>query len=129
MAVGSYYNQANTKLILEIASGDTSDDTLLDALGALANQHIDNIFKIHDEKIPLQGANVLNDIKMAANYYTASLYKSKRGDLESADWFMKQYQGIILGMTERTAIEGQPYIAERFNSRFITGQEDVFALW
>ena len=129
MAVGSYYNKANTKLILEIASADTSDDTLLDALGALADQHIDNIFKIHDEKIPLQGANVLNDIKMAANYYTASLYKSKRGDLESADWFMKQYQGIILGMTERTSIEGQPYIVERFNSRFITGQEDIFALW
>jgi len=127
--VGSYFELANTKLILEIASADTSDDTLINALGALANQHIDNVFKIHDEKIPLQGANVLNDIKMAANYYTASLYKSKRGDLESADWFMKQYDSIIFGMTDRVAIEGAPYIVERFNSRFITGQEDIFALW
>ena len=102
---------------------------MINALGALANQHIDNVFKIHDEKIPLQGTNVLNDIKMAANYYTASLYKSKRGDLEAADWFMKQFNVIIIGMTEGRAIEGTPYIVERFNSRFITGQEDIFALW
>jgi len=126
---GSYFELANTKLILEIASADTSDDTLINAFGALANQHIDNVFKIHDEKIPLQGTNVLDDIKMAANYYTAYLYKSKRGDLESATFFKEVYDTIILGMTEGRAIEGVPYIVERFNSRFITGQEDIFQLW
>ena len=129
MAVGSYFELANTKLILEIASADTSDDTLINALGALANQHIDNILKIHDEKIPLQGTNVLDDIQMAANWYTAALYKAKRGDMDSAKFFMDHYKDIILGITDERAVEGVPYIVERFNSRFITGQEDIFALW
>ena len=126
---GSYFELANTKLILEIASADTSDDALINALGLLANQHIDNILKIHDEKIPLQGTNVLDDIQMAANWYTASLYKSKRGDMDSAKFFMDHYKDIILGITAERGVEGIPYVVERFNSRFITGQEDIFALW
>ena len=95
----------------------------------MANQHIDNVFKIHDEKIPLQGTNVLNDIKMAANYYTASLYKSKRGDLESATFFRGVFDSIIKGLTDQRAVGGVPYIVERFNSRYISGVEDVYALW
>lgn len=126
---GSYYDQAKTKRILEIAVADTSDDTFLDEMGSLANQHLDNILKIHDEKIPLQGTNVLNDIITAANFYTAYLYKSKRGDFESAKFFKEVFDVIIKGFTDEKAVEGVPYIIERFNSRFITGQQDEFALF
>ena len=126
---GSYYSQAKVKRILEIKSGDTSDDTFLDELGLAADQHIDNVLKIHDEKIPLAGANVLNDIITAANFYTAYLYKLKRGDHETAKAFKEIYQGFIDGIIDERAIDGQPYLVERFNSRFVTGADDVFALW
>ncbi len=126
---GVYYDQARTKRLLEIASADTSDDTLLDELGLVADQHIDNILKIHDEKIPLQTTNILNDIKQMAALYTAALYKGKRGDDATAKFFMDQFNVLKEGLTLERAVEGQPYIVERFNSRFITGQEDIFALW
>lgn len=124
---GSYYVQATTKLLLDIAATDTADDTLLNALGALADQHIDNILKKHDEKIPLQSTNVLNDIKMAANFYTASLYKGRREQPEEAKFWKDEFTDTINGIVEERSIEGNNYVVERFNSRF--GRGDVFALW
>ncbi len=125
---GSYYDQDRTKRLLEIAAGDTADDTLLDELGLVADLHIDNTLIIHDEKIPYTG-NILNDIKEIAALYTASLYKGKRGDFEGAKFFLDMFKDIKTGMEEQRAVEGKPYIVERFNSRYITGQEDAFALW
>ena len=124
---GSYYVQATVKTLLDIASTDTADDTLLDSLGLLADQHIDNILKKHDEKIPLQSTNVLNDIKMAANFYTVSLYKGRREQLEEAKFWKEQFTETINGIIEERSIEGNNYVVERFNSRF--GRGDVFALW
>ena len=124
----SFYAQAKAKRILEIATADTSDDTLLDELGATADQHMDNILKIQDERIPLTGT-LLNDGITAANFYVAYLYKAKRGDDESAKFFRGVFEELVAGMIENLAVEGKPYIVERFNSRFITGQEDIFALW
>lgn len=124
---GSYYTKANVKLLLDIASADTSDDTLLDMLGALANQHIDNILKQHDEKIPLQGTNVLEDIKLAADYYTTSIYKGRREQPDSAKYWMEQYQVIIDGIVEERSFEGKSFVADRHNSRY--SQSDIFELW
>ena len=124
---GSYYVQATTKLLLDIAAADTADDTLLDALGALADQHIDNIMKQHDEKIPWQSTNVLNDAKMAANFYTASLYNKRINNTESAKAWMDSYTETINGIIEDRSIEGNNYVVERFNSRF--GRGDIYALW
>ncbi len=125
---GTYYDQDRTKRLLEIATGDTADDTLLDELGLVADLHIDNTLIIHDEKIPYTG-NILNDIKELAALYTASIYKGKRGDAETSKFFMNMFKNIKTGMEEQRAVEGKPYIVERFNSRYITGQEDAFALW
>lgn len=127
--VSSYYAQAKVKRILEIASGDTSDDTLLDELGSAADKHIDNILKIHDERIPLVAGNVLNDTITAANYYVAYLYKLKRGDQETAKMYKIVFDDLITGVKEELAVVSQPYLVERFNSRFVTGADDVFALW
>ena len=124
----SFYAQAKAKRILEIATGDTSDDTFLDEIGSAADQHMDNILKIHDEKIPLSGT-LLNDGITAANFYVAYFYKAKRGDDESAKAFKGIFTELVQGMMEKLAVDGAPYIVERFNSRFITGQEDIFALW
>lgn len=126
---GSYYDQDRTKRLLEIDAADTADDVFLDELGAVADQHLDNILLIHDEKIPLQGSNILNDVKEMAALYTASLYKGKRGDNESAKFFKDQFDVLMEGIVLVRAVEGQPYIVERFNSRYQTGVEDAFALW
>ena len=125
---GSYYDQDRTKRLLEIATGDAADDTFLDELGAVADQYLDNILIAHDEKIPYT-ANILNDVKQMAALYAAGLYKGHRGDLETSEFFMKQFGILKNGLAEQRAIEGKPYLVERFNSRYITGQEDIFALW
>jgi len=126
---GVYYDQDRTKRLLEIATGDSADDTLLDELGLVADQHLDNILIAHDEKIPLTSTNILNDVKEMAALFTASIYKGKRGDQETSKFFMDLYKDLLDGLALQRGIEGKPYIVERFNSRFITGQEDIFALW
>ena len=126
---GTYYDQDRTKRLLEIATGDTADDTLLDELGLVADQYLDNILIAHDEKIPLQTGNILNDVKEMAALFTASIYKGKRGDQETAKFFKDLFTVLLDGIALERGITGVPFIAERFNSRFITGQEDVFALW
>jgi len=102
---------------VDIASADTADDTLLDLFGGLADQHIDNVLKIQDEKIPLQSTNVLNDIKMAANFYTASLYKAKKEDFPAADHWMKQYDNVINGIIAERQVENHSYVVERHMGR------------
>lgn len=121
---GSYYVQSTVKLLLNI--NNTADDTFLDLLGALADQHIDNILKIHDEKIPLQGANVLNDIKMAANFYTASLYKARREDPEMAKHWMGAFDKTIEGIKAERVVENSVYIGERHMGNRTRGTHDHY---
>lgn len=125
----SYYSQAKTKRILEIASADTSDDTFLDELGSAADQHLDNVLKIHDERIQLVSGTILNDTITAANFYTAYLYKLKRGDHETAKAFKEVFKDLLEGLKEQLAVDGMPYTVERFNSRYQTGADEEFALW
>lgn len=124
---GSYYVQATAKALLDIEVADTTDDALLDTLGGLADQHIDNILRQHDEKIPLQSTNILNDVKMAANFYVASLYKGRREQKDSAEFWLAMFEKTISGIVEDRSITANNYIVERFSSRF--GRGDVFALW
>ena len=126
---GSYYDQDRTKRLLEILTTDTADDTFLDELGAVADQHIDNILLIHDEKIPLQGANVLNDVKEMAALYTASIYKKHRGDTETAKSFMDLFDQILEGIAQQRAVEGKPYVVERHNRAWVSGADHEFALF
>jgi len=123
----SYYSQAKVKRILEIDSADTSDDTFLDELGSAADQHIDNILEIHDERIPLVAGNILNDTITAANFYVAYLYKLKRGDQDTAKAFKVIFDEILKSVQDQLAVDGQPYLVERFNSRFTTGDDHAFA--
>jgi len=125
----SYYSQAKVKRILEIDATDTSDDTFLDELGTAADQHIDNILAIHDERIPLVAGTILNDTITAANFYVAYLYKLKRGDHDTAKAFLEIFNELLTSVKDKLAVDGQPYIVERFNSRFVTGADDIFALW
>jgi hypothetical protein len=123
---GSYYVKTTVKLLLNIPTAQTSEDTLLDLLGALADQHIDNILKIHDEKIPLQGANVLNDIIMAANFYTASLYKARREDPEMAKHWMNEFNSTIEGIKAERKVENLAYLVNRHPTTLIGGTHDHY---
>jgi len=77
---GNYYGINAVKDLLNIEITDTVDDELINRFGAVANQHLDNILKQHDERIPLKVPSILADVKMSANYYVCSLFRGKRGD-------------------------------------------------
>ena len=126
---GSYYDQDRTKRLLEIGTTDASNDTFLDELGLVADQHLDNILIQHDEKVPLQTGNILNDVKEMSALFTAHIFSTQRKDPDNAKFFLDLYKTLLEGLAISRAIEGKPYIVERFNSRYITGQEDIFALW
>ncbi len=126
--VTSYYSATKTKEMLNIASGDTADDTELTSLGAVADKHIDNILKSQDERIPLAAAVVTNELVQAASYYVCSIFRGKRGDVESSKWWQAAFDTIIAGVIEELSIEGLSYDVQRFHNRY-RSEEDVFRLW
>lgn len=126
---GNYYGLNQTKLLLNIDITDTAEDEILNSFGAVSNQHIDNIQTQHDERIPLANSKVLADIKMAANYYVASLFRGKRGDVEVAEFWMNEHQKIIDGIVSKLAVEGQPQVVERFTGRRFNGDAHYLAEW
>jgi hypothetical protein len=128
---GSYYVQADAKVLLKIAAADTTDDTLIDSFGAVANQHIDNILEIYDEKIPLQGTNVLEDIKKAANFYVAQLYHSHRNNPELAEHWKNLFNQLINGLKAQRVVDNPVYTVERHMGRGGRGSEHdhFFADW
>jgi hypothetical protein len=115
------------KDLLNIDITDTVDDEILNRFGAVANQHMDNILKQHDERIPLKVPSILADVKMAANYYVCSLFRGKRGDNDTAKFWKEMFTELINGVIEERSIEGLPYDVQRFNDRY--RQEDVYRLW
>jgi len=123
----AFYSQARAKELLNIKSGDSADDTELDAYGAVADQHIDNILKQQDERIPLSGALLTAELIQAACYYVASVFRGKRGDMDAQKFWMAAFDTIIAGVVEERSIEGLSYDVQRFNDRY--RQEDIFRLW
>jgi hypothetical protein len=112
---GNYYEINACKDLLNIDVTDTVDDELLNRLGLVANTHIDNILRQHDERIPLKVPNVLADVKMAANYYVCSLFRGKRGDTDSAKFWKEQHLETINGIImEKVQDDGHPQVVERF---------------
>ncbi len=123
----NFYQINACKDLLNIEITDTVDDELLNRLGTVANQHMDNILKQHDERIPLKTPSIMADVRMAANYYVCSLFRGKRGDTETAKFWKDMFTELINGVIEDRSIEGLPYDVKRFNDRY--RQEDVFKLW
>jgi hypothetical protein len=122
-----FFGLNKCKQLLNIEVTDTADDELLTSLGEVANKHVDNILKQHDERIPLKVPAIMADVKMSANYYVCSLFRGKRGDVEVAKFWKDFFTDTINGVIENESIEGLSYDVQRFHDRF--GQEDVFKLW
>lgn len=114
---GNYYEINACKDLLNIDVTDTAEDELLNRFGIVSNSHIDNILKAHDERIPLKVPNVLADIKASANYYVCSLFRGKRGDTDSAKFWMDQSINTINGLIMNLEIDGAPQVVERFTGR------------
>ena len=125
--VSSFYSQAKTKEMLNIASGDSAENTELDSLGAVADKHIDNILKQQDERIPLTSGNVTNELVQAAVYYVCAIFRGKRGDMDASKFWQAAFDTIIAGVIEELSIDGLNYDVQRFNDRY--RQEDIFQLW
>jgi len=126
---GNYYEINACKDLLNIDNSDTADDELLNRFGLVANQHIDNILKAHDERIPLKVPRVLADVKMAANYYVCSLFRGKRGDADTAKFWLEQHENTINGIVSNLEIEGSPHVVERFTGRRFSGDSHYLADW
>ncbi len=127
---GNYYEINACKDLLNIDVTDTVDDELLNRLGLVANTHIDNILRQHDERIPLKVPNVLADVKMAANYYVCSLFRGKRGDTDSAKFWKEQHLETINGIImEKVQDDGHPQVVERFTGRRFSGDSHYLAEW
>jgi hypothetical protein len=122
-----FFGLNSCKQLLNIDIADTVDDEILTRFGESANQHLDNILKQHDERIPIKVPAVLSDLKMAADYYVCSLFRGKRGDVETAKFWKDMFTDTINGVIDERSIEGLSYDVQRFHDRF--GQEDVFKLW
>lgn len=125
----NFYEINACKDLLNIEITDSVDDELLNRFGMVANQHIDNILKRHDERIPLKIPNVLADVKMSANYYVCSLFRGKRGDTDNAKFWYDQHLNLINGLIENLEIDGAPQVAERFTGRKYSGDSHYLAEW
>ena len=125
--VTSFYVKAKAKELLNIATTDSAEDTELDTLGAIADKHIDNILKQHDERIPLVAGNVTNELVGAASYYVAYIFRGKRGDEAASKFWKAAFDTVIAGIIEDLSIEGLSYDVQRFNDRY--REEDVYRNW
>jgi hypothetical protein len=126
---GNYYEINAVKDLLNVEITDTVDDEILNRFGAVANQHMDNIFTQHDERIPLKVPRVLADWKMAANYYVCSLFRGKRGDIDTAKFWKEQHLETVNGIISKLSIDGQPQVVERFTGRRFNGDAHYLAEW
>tara|TARA_R110002020_G_scaffold42971_5_gene125365 strand:+ start:7175 stop:7561 length:387 start_codon:yes stop_codon:yes gene_type:complete len=126
---GNYFEINACKDLLNIDVDDSVEDELLNRFGRVANTHIDNILKAHDERIPLKVPNVMADIKMTANYYVCSLFRGKRGDVDSAKFWMEQSVATINGLIMNLEIDGSPQVVERFTGRRFHGDSHYLADW
>jgi len=116
------------KDLLNIEITDTVDDELINRFGAVSNLHMDNILKQMDERIPLKTPSVLADVKMAANYYVCSLFRGKRGDIDTAKFWKDMFTELINSVIEERSFTALSYDVQRFHNRY-RSEEDVFRLW
>ena len=127
---GNYYEINACKDLLNIEITDSVDDELINRFGMSANVHIDNILRQHDERIPLKIPNVMADIKMAANYHVCSLFRGKRGDIDSAKFWKAPHTETINGIIQDKIVEdGIPQVVERFTGRRFSGDSHYLAEW
>ena len=100
MVDSSWYVQADVKLELEIASGDSADDAYLDDKGQKINRLIDNLIAPHITTLPVT-SSLSESLLDAAIAGVAAKYRRKNKEFETADAYQKEFDRLIDSVINR----------------------------
>ena len=95
-----YYSKTDTKAELEIASGDTADDTILDSYGARVNRLIDNEISPYITTLPIP-SNISEALKDAAIAGVCAKYRRKNKEFDTANTYTEEFKMIITSVIQR----------------------------
>ena len=100
MVDSSWYVQADVKLELEIASGDSADDAYLDDKGQKINRLIDNLIAPHITTLPVTSdlSEALLDAAIAG---VAAKYRRKNKEFDTANAYQKEFDRLIDSVINR----------------------------
>ena len=100
MVDSSWYVQADVKLELEIASGDTAEDPYLDDKGQKINRLIDNLIAPHITTLPVTSdlSEALLDAAIAG---VAAKYRRKNKEFDTANAYQKEFDRLIDSVINR----------------------------
>ena len=125
MADSVHYSQADAKAELKIASGDTSDDTILDRWGLSADRIIDNKLFMYKDTLPFIGGELTEDLAAASIAWVAHKYKKHNKAFEASNSYREEFDRIINGVIERLVASAEsrtlrtavmrPYATEPLN--------------
>src|SRR5574338_1260506 len=104
---GSYYDQDRVKLLLKILSGDTGDDTILDNMGQVADQKLDNFLTTVIPEVPPE--TITNDLVEAASYYVCAVYSARNHNKDDEEMWMKLYTDLLNSFSHSGDQKGGTY--------------------
>ena len=100
MVDSSWYVQADVKLELEIASGDSADDAYLDDKGQKINRLIDNLIAPHITTLPVT-SSLSESLLDAAIAGVAAKYRRKNKEFDTANAYKKEFDRLIDSVINR----------------------------
>ena len=86
-----YFVLLECKNLLNIPLNVESDDSILEQLGAKADQYFTNQMTSYAELLPLTGNN-LTTAQQAVNQYVASIYMARKQNFDSAKYWEDRYK-------------------------------------
>ena len=120
-----YFVLLECKNLLNIPLNVESDDSILEQLGAKADQYFTNQMTAYAELLPLTGVN-LTTAQQAVNQYVASIYMARKQNFDSAKYWEDRYKEttntliniLTADPTNRTKRVGvtRPYATEPIKS-------------
>ena len=120
-----YFVLLECKNLLNIPLNVESDDSILEQLGAKADQYFTNQMTAYAELLPLTGVN-LTTAQQAVNQYVASIYMARKQNFDSAKYWKDHYKEtfntlieiLTADPTNRTkrVAQTKPYLTEPLKS-------------
>ena len=86
-----YFVLLECKNLLNIPLNVESDDSILEQLGAKADQYFTNQLTSYAEQLPITSVN-LTTAQQAVNQYVASLYMARKQNFDSAKFWESRYK-------------------------------------
>ena len=86
-----YFVLLETKNLLNIPLNVESDDSILEQLGAKADQYFTNQMTAYAELLPLTGVK-LTTAQQSVNQYVASIYMARKQNFDSAKYWEDRYK-------------------------------------